>query len=77
MICLQLLSLSCHRERNGWQTVSEAGSHGLAEVQFISRDLFKFLTRGQHAGSTVRRHVSHGFESQRLTKSEPKPETQV
>ena len=30
---------------------------------FYVRDLFKFLTRGQHAGSTVRRHVSHGFES--------------
>ena len=50
--------LCCRRERNGWQTVFEAGSQGLAEVQFISRDLFKFLTRGQHAGSTVRRHVT-------------------
>ena len=35
----------------------------------MSRDLFKFQTRGhwQHVGSTVRRHVSHGFESQRLS----------
>ena len=30
---------------------------------------FKFLTRGQHAGSTVWLHVSHAFESQRLTNS--------
>ena len=35
-----------------------AVSHGLAEVQFISPNLFKFLTQGQHAGSTVRRHQS-------------------
>ena len=75
--CLQLLSLSCHGKRTRWQIITEAGSHGLAEVQFISRDLFKFLTRGQHAGSTVRRQVSHEFESQRLTNSGPKPETQV
>ena len=30
---------------------------------------FQVLTRGQHAGSTVRRHVSHGFDSQLLTSS--------
>ena len=33
----------------------------------MSRDRFKFLTRGQHASSTVRRHVSHGFDSQSET----------
>ena len=58
--CLRLLSLSCHGECNRWQIITEAGSNGLAEVQFISRYRFKFLTRWQHAGSTVRRHVSHG-----------------
>ena len=55
----------------------ESRTGGAAEVQFISRDLFKFLTRGQHAGSPVRLHVSHGFDSQPLTKSGPKKETQV
>ena len=75
--CLQLLSLSCQGERNRWQIITKAGSHGLAEVQFFSHDLFKFLTRRQHAGSTVWLHVSHAFESQRLTNSGPKPETQV
>ena len=68
------VSLSCHGERNLWQIIAlaEGDSHGLAEVQFISCNLFKFLTRGQHAGSTVslRLHVSHGFESQRLTNPE-------
>ena len=45
-VFLQLLSLSCHGERNRWQIIStEAESHGLAEVQFMSRDLFKFQTR--------------------------------
>ena len=63
MFCLQLLSLSCHGEHNRWQTITKAGSHGLAEVQFISRDLFTFLTRWQHAGSTVRLHVNHEFDS--------------
>ena len=77
MFVLQLLSVSCHEEHNPWQIITEAGSHGLAEVQLISRDLFKFLTHKQHAGSTVRRHVSHAFESQRLTSPGPKLETQV
>ena len=59
-IAVTLLPQECNR----WQIITEAGSYGLAEVQFISRDLFTFLTRGQQASSTVQRHIGHEFDSQ-------------
>ena len=68
--CLQFLSLSCHRAMAD-NYLGRQSRNGGGPIYFM----FKFLTRGQHAGSTVQRHVSHAFESQRLTDSGPKPET--
>ena len=47
------------------------------EVHYPHQRLFKLMTGGAATAGTGGRHVGHAFESQRLTNSGPKPETQV
>ena len=42
MFCSQLMCLSCHSKRNQLQIITQAGSHGLEEVQMLDQRTFKF-----------------------------------
>ena len=55
-LCLPLLSLSCHRECNRWQIITQAGSQGLAKMQNLDQRTFQ-----------VRWHIGLANNSDRRT----------
>ena len=44
------IALSCYRERNRWQIITEASNHGLAEVQKLDQRTFQVADRQTGSG---------------------------